>query len=42
MAHVHQEDHGKNQVLIAQILESINGLARIAHSHEQRLSNLEG
>ena len=31
----------KNQILMAQMLESINSLARIAHSHEQRLSDLE-
>jgi hypothetical protein len=32
----------KNQILIAQVLESIDSLARIAHAHEQRLSDLEG
>lgn len=31
----------KNQVLISQILESVNGLARIAHAHEERTSDLE-
>jgi flagellar biosynthesis/type III secretory pathway chaperone len=31
----------KNEVLMAQVLESINSLARIAHTHEQRISNLE-
>ena len=31
----------KNQVLMTQVLESINSLARIAHAHEQRISNLE-
>ena len=32
----------KNQILIAQVLESIDSLAWIAHAHEQRLSDLEG
>ena len=38
MAHQRQ----KNEVLMAHILESIDTLARIAHTHEQRLSKLEG
>ena len=33
---------GKNQVLIAEIMESVDSLARIAHAHEQRITNLEG
>lgn len=32
----------KSQVLIVQVIESVNSLARIAHMHESRLSNLEG
>ena len=32
----------KNQILIAQMLEGIDSLARIAHVHEQRISDLEG
>jgi len=31
----------KNEVLMAQVLEAINGLARIAQAHERRLDNLE-
>ena len=32
----------KNEVLMAQTLEAINSLARIAQSHERRLDDLEG
>jgi len=32
----------KSQVLIVEVIESVNSLARIAHMHESRLSNLEG
>lgn len=31
----------KNQVLMAQVLESIGSLARIARVHEQRITDLE-
>ena len=31
----------KNEILMAQVLESINSLARIAHAHERRISDLE-
>jgi len=31
----------KNQILIAEIMESVNSLARIAHAHERRISDLE-
>jgi hypothetical protein len=31
----------KNEVALAQLMESVNSLARIAHAHEQRLTNLE-
>jgi flagellar biosynthesis/type III secretory pathway chaperone len=31
----------KNEVLMAQVIESIDSLARIAHAHEQRISGLE-
>ncbi len=32
----------KNQVLMAHVLEGIDGLARIARVHERRISDLEG
>ncbi|MFN0170384.1 MAG: hypothetical protein ACKV22_28525 [Bryobacteraceae bacterium] len=32
----------KNEVLMAQALEAINGLARIAQAHERRLDQIEG
>lgn len=35
------ESQRKNEVLIAQVMESVNGLARIAHSHEHRITDLE-
>ena len=31
----------KNEILMAQVLESIDSLARIAHAHERRISDLE-
>ena len=31
----------KNQVLMADVLESIQGLSRIAHLHHERISRLE-
>lgn len=31
----------KNQILIAEIMESVNSLSRIAHAHEQRITGLE-
>ena len=45
LGHLHRKNEEaleKNQVLMAQVIESINSLPRIAHTHEQRLSNLEG
>ena len=36
-----EEMQAKNERLIAQMIEAINGLARIAESHERRLDNLE-
>jgi hypothetical protein len=36
-----REAQRKNEALMAHILESIDGLARIAHAHEQRISGLE-
>ena len=36
-----QKMQAKNQVLIAQLIEGVNSLARIAHSHERRITNLE-
>lgn len=35
------ELQGRNEHTMAQLMESINSLARIAHAHEQRLSDLE-
>lgn len=35
------EAQRKNEVLIAQVMESVNSLARIAHSHEHRITDLE-
>jgi hypothetical protein len=32
----------KNEILMARMLESIDSLARIAHVHERRISDLEG
>ena len=32
----------KTQVLMAQVIENIDSLARIAQVHERRISNLEG
>ena len=32
----------KNQVLTTHVLESIDSLARIAQTHERRISDLEG
>jgi flagellar biosynthesis/type III secretory pathway chaperone len=32
----------KNEVLMAQALEAINSLARIAQAHEHRIDRLEG
>lgn len=37
-----QEWQDKNQVLLGQVLESIDTLARVAHVHERRISDLEG
>ena len=37
-----EDAHRKNQVLMTQVLESIDSLARIAHPHEHRISDLEG
>ena len=31
----------KNQVLLSQVIESIDSLARIAHAHETRISDIE-
>jgi hypothetical protein len=35
------EAMGKTQHMLAQVVESIDSLARIAHSHEHRISGLE-
>jgi hypothetical protein len=42
MAHQQREWQEKNQILMAQVLENIASLARIAHVHERRISDLEG
>ena len=31
----------KSQILIVNVIESVDTLARIAHSHENRITNLE-
>jgi hypothetical protein len=36
-----EEAHYKNEVLLAQVMESVNSLARIAHAHENRITGLE-
>ena len=51
LAHMHQETEvamqknqvlmEKNQILLAGVVESIDSLARIAHVHERRISDLE-
>lgn len=35
------ELQAKNERMLAELMESVNSLARIAHAHEQRISNLE-
>ncbi len=35
------ETQRKNEVLIAQVMESVNSLARIAHAREQRITDIE-
>ena len=42
MVHEQREWLAKNQVLMTHVLESIDSLARIAHTHERRISDLEG
>ena len=42
MAQMHHTTQEKNERLMAQALEAINALARIAQAHEQRLDGLEG
>ena len=46
--HVSREDHAtlaqsqiKTEKMIVEMVESINSLARIAHAHENRITNLE-
>jgi len=48
MQHKNEEAHQKNevlleksQILIVQVIESVDSLARIAHAHERRITNLE-
>ena len=41
-AHLRSEEaQHKNEVLLAQVMESVNGLARVAHSREHRITDLE-
>ena len=42
MAHEQREWWGKNQTLMTHVLESVDSLARIAHAHERRITDLEG
>jgi len=35
------EAQAKNQTLMAQVMESVSSLARIAYAHEQRITELE-
>ena len=48
MQRKNEEAHQKNEVLleksqtlIVQVIESVDSLARIAHAHERRITNLE-
>ena len=42
LVHSQREASEKNQVLMTHVIESIDSLARIAHAHERRISDLEG
>lgn len=45
VAHMQQENEKaqqKNQILLGNVMESIDSLARIAQSHERRITGLEG
>jgi uncharacterized phage-like protein YoqJ len=42
LVHEQHEWWEKSQVLMAHMLESVDSLARIAHLHERRISDLEG
>ena len=45
VVHMHEKNEvllEKSQVLIIQVMESVNSLARIAHAHENRITDLEG
>jgi len=42
MQEANEETLRKNQTLMAQMIEGINSLARIVHSHENRITHLEG
>jgi hypothetical protein len=41
MQRKNEEAHQKTQILLTQVVESIDSLARIAHAHEQRITGLE-
>ena len=44
IAHMHEENakaQAKTEMMLAQVVESVGSLARIAHAHEQRITNLE-
>ena len=36
-----EEGQQKNEVLLGHVIESIDSLARIAHAHEQRITDIE-
>jgi hypothetical protein len=36
-----EQMQAKNETLMAQVMESISSLARIAHAHENRITGLE-
>ena len=37
-----EQMQAKNEILMGQVLESINSLARIATAHEHRIASIEG
>ena len=37
-----EKAYAKTQTMLAEVVESIDSLARIAHAHESRLTHLEG
>ena len=44
IAHMQEENakaQAKTEIMLAQVVESVGSLARIAHAHENRITNLE-